>query len=111
MFKYGGGAYGTGYFDLRPTLKKVLCPSLVIYPDRSSIFDVEQGVSFYKHLERGELAVLPSCGHNTYEYLPADYVRISLEFLKRHNPKIKPLKQTDILQGLSCLAVREKEEG
>lgn len=78
-----GGAYGTGMFDLRGLLPRVTCPALVLYPDRSALFDVEQGVAFYRHLPRGELAVLPYCGHNTYEYKPEEYLRISVEFLQR----------------------------
>ncbi len=53
QFRLYGGAYGKDYFDLRNTLRSVTCPSLVIYPDRSFIFDVEQGVAFYKHLPYG----------------------------------------------------------
>jgi pimeloyl-ACP methyl ester carboxylesterase len=56
----------------------------VLYPDRSFLFDVEQGVAFFRHLVSGELAVLPKCGHNTYEYRPNEYVRQVLAFLKRH---------------------------
>lgn len=85
QFRKYGGAYGTGFFDLRHLLPSVTCPTLVLYPDRSSIFDVEQAVAFYRHLPRGELAVLPSCGHNTYEQQPEEYVRCVLNFLKRHN--------------------------
>jgi len=84
QFRKYGGAYGTGFFDLRHLLPSVTCPTLVLYPDRSSIFDVEQAVAFYRHLTRGELAVLPSCGHNTYEQQPEEYVRCVLNFLKRH---------------------------
>jgi len=84
QFRKYGGAYGTGFFDLRDLLPSVTCPTLVLYPDRSSIFDVEQAVAFYRHLPRGELAVLPSCGHNTYEQQPEEYVRCVLNFLKRH---------------------------
>jgi len=83
MFRTNGGAYGTGMFDLRGILPRVVCPALVLYPDRSALFDVEQGVAFYRHLPRGELAVLPYCGHNTYEYKPEEYTRISLDFLQR----------------------------
>jgi pimeloyl-ACP methyl ester carboxylesterase len=32
----------------------------------------------------GELAVLPKCGHNTYEQQPEEYVRHISLFLKRH---------------------------
>lgn len=78
-----GGAYGIGLFDLRPRLTLVQCPSLVLYPDRSALFEVEQGVEFYRGLAKGELAVLPRCGHNTYDQKPEDYARIVLEFLGR----------------------------
>jgi pimeloyl-ACP methyl ester carboxylesterase len=65
-------------------LPSVQCPALVLYPDRSFLFDVEQGVAFYRGLPRGELAVLPKCGHNTYEQRPLAYAREILEFLDRH---------------------------
>ncbi len=84
QFRKYGGAYGKDIFDIRPILPHVTCPTLVLYPDRSFLFDVEQGVTFYRHLPLGELAVLPKCGHNTYEYLPKEYLRHILHFLKRH---------------------------
>ncbi len=83
QFARCGGEYGVDYFDLRPTLPNVLCPALVLYPDRSSIFYVEQSIAFYRGLPKGELAVFPRCGHNTYEQRPEDYVRTILDFLKR----------------------------
>lgn len=85
FFRRYGGAYGKGSFDLRDLLPSVKCPAFVLYPDRSSIFDVEQAVAFYHHLPKGELAVMPNCGHNTYEYEPNEYVRHILRFLERHN--------------------------
>jgi pimeloyl-ACP methyl ester carboxylesterase len=83
QFRLYGGAYGKDYFNLRPTLRRVTCPALVIYPDRSFIFDVEQGVAFYRHLPLGELMVLPNCGHNTYEERPQEYTQAVLEFMVR----------------------------
>gem|GEM_PF-161362 len=83
QFRLFGGAYGKDYFDLRNTLRAVACPALVIYPDRSFIFDVEQGVEFYRHLMFGELMVLPDCGHNTYEERPEEYVRAIRDFFQR----------------------------
>ena len=83
--KYGGGgAYGRGFFDLRNLLPLVTCPTLVLYPDRSPIFDVKQGVEFYHKLPEGELAVIPDCGHNTYEDKPEQYLMFVLDFLRRH---------------------------
>lgn len=93
LFRRLGGAYGKDYFDLRDTLQRVICPALVIYPDRSAIFDVEQGVAFYKSLILGELLVLPDCGHNTYEERPEDYIRAILDFQRRLNsplPRRRP---------------------
>jgi pimeloyl-ACP methyl ester carboxylesterase len=85
QFSKYGGAYGKDLFDLRPQLQSVRCPSLVLYPDRSSIFDVEQAIAFYRHLPQGELAVLPGCGHNTYEQRPGEYIHFVLSFLERHH--------------------------
>jgi pimeloyl-ACP methyl ester carboxylesterase len=101
QFARYGGAYGSDYFDLRPILPSVDCPTLVLYPDRSSIFDVEQSIAFYRHLPRGELAVFPRCGHNTYEQRPEDYVRTVLDFLRRttkreQDPTARP--------AMTCLA-------
>ncbi|MBN2032140.1 MAG: alpha/beta hydrolase [Deltaproteobacteria bacterium] len=83
QFRLYGGEYGKECFDLRDTLQTVACPALVIYPDRSFIFEVEQGVEFYRHLRFGELMVIPDCGHNTYEERPGEYVRAVLDFMKR----------------------------
>jgi pimeloyl-ACP methyl ester carboxylesterase len=85
QFRTCGGAYGTGVFDLRTVLPSVSCPALVLYPDRSFLFDVEQADALYRNLPHGELAILPHCGHNTYEEQPDNYTRIILDFLKRHN--------------------------
>lgn len=83
QFRTRGGAYGTGVFDLRGELPSVTCPALVLYPDRSFLFPVEQGLAMYRGLTRAELAVLPNCGHNTYEEQPEAYTRILLDFLRR----------------------------
>ncbi|MFH1035644.1 MAG: alpha/beta hydrolase [Pseudomonadota bacterium] len=83
LFRYMGGAYGTSEFDLRPMLPGISQPSLIIYPDRSALFEVEQAVAFYRGLPNAELAVLPKCGHNTYEQKPQDYLRLVQDFLGR----------------------------
>ena len=90
MFRDKGGSYGTDVFDLRPILPVVRCPVLVLYPDRSALFDVEQGVALYRHLPNGELAVLPRCGHNTYENQPEEYVRNVLMFFERQKAYVPP---------------------
>lgn len=110
QFRRFGGAYGTGFFDLRPVLPSVGCPALVLYPDRSSIFDVEQGVALYRGFPRGELAVLPACGHNTYDYRPNDYIRIVLDFLNRHTERNGDFLPESEIVGISCLAVKKPRE-
>lgn len=100
QFAKYGGAYGVNFFDLRPALRHVVCPALVLYPDRSAIFDVEQSIAFYRGLPRGELAVFPKCGHNTYEQRPEDYGKTLLDFLKRHRPGA----ETKERPAMSCLA-------
>ena len=84
QFRTYGGEYGKDFFDIRPLLPGITCPFLVLYPDRSAIFDVEQGLAYYRHLPNGELAVLPDCAHNTYEYYPEEYVRHVIQFLERN---------------------------
>jgi len=101
QFAKRGGAYGSDYFDLRPILASVGCPTLVLYPDRSSIFDVEQSIAFYRHLPRGELAVFPKCGHNTYEQRPEDYIRTVLDFLRR---TAKGEQERTAGPAMTCLA-------
>lgn len=95
-----GGEYGKDFFDLRPILPQIPCPTLVLYPDRSAIFDVEQALGFYRHLPRGELAVFPKCGHNTYDQRPDDYVKTVLDFLARSTGK----QETQTRPAMSCLA-------
>ena len=85
FLNYPGGAYGPGFSDLRKVVPSIGCPAFVLYPDRSPYFEVEQGVAFYRHLPEAELAVLPHCGHNTYEHRPKEYAGYILEFLKRHH--------------------------
>ncbi len=100
QFAKYGGAYGVGVFDLRPVLNRVACPTLVLYPDRSAIFDVEQGLAFYRHLPKGELSVFPRCGHNTYEQRPDEYARTVLGFLKRNRAGA----ETREAPAITCLA-------
>ncbi len=79
-----GGSYGVGVFDLRGLLPSVICPTLVMYPDRGGLFDVEQGVTLYQGLPNGELAVFPRCGHNIHEHFPELYTMQVLKFLERY---------------------------
>jgi pimeloyl-ACP methyl ester carboxylesterase len=83
QFRRFGGAYGKDYFDIRPVLPQVTCPALVLYPDRSFLFEVEQGLAFYRNLPNAELAVLPNCGHNTYDEQPEEYASHILSFIAR----------------------------
>jgi pimeloyl-ACP methyl ester carboxylesterase len=100
QFAKCGGAYGLGYFDLRPNLVHVRCPALVLYPDRSAIFEVEQAIGFYRSLPRGELAVFPKCGHNTYDQRAEDYTRTFIDFIKRIKKGTEPSQSPEV----TCLA-------
>jgi pimeloyl-ACP methyl ester carboxylesterase len=84
QFRTFGGAYGRDTFDLRPDLSSITCPTLVLYPDRSYLFDVEQAVAMYRALPEGELAVFPNCGHNNYEHQPEAYIRIVSLFIEKN---------------------------
>lgn len=100
QFTKYGGAYGVDFFDLRPILHLVNCPTLVLYPDRSYIFQVEQALAFYRHLPKGELAIFPQCGHNTYEQQPEEYARTVMKFIKRSETREDSKVQTPV----TCLA-------
>jgi pimeloyl-ACP methyl ester carboxylesterase len=78
-----GGSYGLGIFDLRPELKEVSCPSLVMYPDRGHFFEAEQGLAFFRSLANGELAIFPKCGHNIFEHYPELYAQTVIDFMGR----------------------------
>ena len=78
-----GGCYGRDLFDLRPQLAKVICPTLVMYPDRGHFFEAEQGVAFYRSLPNGELAIFPKCGHNIFEHYPELYTQTVIDFIDR----------------------------
>jgi len=84
QFRIYGGAYGQGLFDIRSKLKNINCPVLVLYPDRSSLFEVEQAVDFYRNIKNSELAILPGCGHNAYEEQPEEYTKHLLDFMYKH---------------------------
>jgi pimeloyl-ACP methyl ester carboxylesterase len=101
MARTHGGAYGLGKFDLRPCLPMVSCPTLVLYPDRSALFDVEQAVAFYRLLPKGELAVIPRCGHNTYDQRPDEYFEQVLRFLGRVQAEPNIRKEA---YSMTCIA-------
>jgi pimeloyl-ACP methyl ester carboxylesterase len=91
--KYGG-CYGRDFFDLRPDIASVTCPSLVMYADRGHFFEVEQGVAFYRTLPRGELAVFPRCGHNIFEHYPKQYAHQVVSFIRRIEREMHGLPRT-----------------
>jgi pimeloyl-ACP methyl ester carboxylesterase len=103
QFRQFGGAYGKDVFDIRPTIQKVDCPTLVLYPDRSFLFEVEQGVAFYRNLPQGELAVLPHCGHNTYEEMPEEYVSNIVSFFARRRFDGMPGLKNKTVQPITCV--------
>jgi pimeloyl-ACP methyl ester carboxylesterase len=105
MARTRGGAYGSDYFDIRPVLPALTCPTLVLYPDRSALFEVEQAVAFYRGLTRAELAVIPRCGHNTYEQKPRDYIRNILDFFDRAQ-RSGDIRKEDFSQTCASSTVR-----
>ncbi|PKN63477.1 MAG: hypothetical protein CVU57_18775 [Deltaproteobacteria bacterium HGW-Deltaproteobacteria-15] len=95
QFRTYGGEYGRDFFDIRPVLPHVRCPVLILYPDRSFLFSVEQAVALYRGLPLGELMVLPDCVHNTYEQEPEEYIRAVLNFMQRQkSPRKRPVRLT-----------------
>ncbi|MGC8604827.1 MAG: alpha/beta fold hydrolase, partial [Desulfomonilaceae bacterium] len=104
QFRQFGGAYGKDFFDLRPILKQINCPTLVLYPDRSFLFEVEQGVEFYRNLPQGALAVLPNCGHNTYDEQPNEYVYQIVKFFDRKRLEELPQFEGYKASSVTCVS-------
>jgi len=71
-------------YDLRPSLPSVKSPVLIIYGDRDSLFNLEQGLTMYRCLDKSELCVIPDCGHLPNEERPQQFNMEVLDFIRRH---------------------------
>jgi len=61
-------------------LRKITAPTLILTGDRDICCSVEEAVTSYRMLSKGELAILPGHGH----YIPTSAVQASVEFLKKY---------------------------
>ena len=59
---------------------KIAAPTLILVGDRDPFCTLEEGVTAYRALQNGELAVLPNTGH----LISPSAVQVSIEFLERH---------------------------
>jgi len=66
---------GYTYVDLA----QITAPTLILTGDRDDFCTVEQAVTAYRHLQDGELAILPGHGH----YIPPAAIQTTVEFLER----------------------------
>jgi pimeloyl-ACP methyl ester carboxylesterase len=60
-------------------LAKITVPTLILAGDRDDFCTVEQGVTAYRALTDGELAIMPGHGH----YIPPAAIDTTVEFLSR----------------------------
>jgi pimeloyl-ACP methyl ester carboxylesterase len=60
-------------------LRTVTAPTLIIVGDRDEFCSVEEGVTAYRALPEGELAVVPNTGH----LITPSVVELTIEFLER----------------------------
>jgi len=60
-------------------LRKITAPTLILTGDRDMSCSVEEAVTAYRMLHKGELAVLPNQGH----WIPDSALEASIEFLRR----------------------------
>lgn len=68
-----------GHFDLRPGLRRLAVPALVLHGDDDPIpWQTAQAVA---ECLRGEFVLLPECGHVPYVERPADFVAALDRFL------------------------------
>ncbi len=70
--------------DLRPLLPNVECPVLVLLAEGDRAMPRERGESLAAALRRGELAVVPGCGHGLVVEKPRETLDHLLSFLARH---------------------------
>jgi len=61
-------------------LREITAPTLVLTGDRDMSCSVEEAVTAYRMLAKGELAILPNEGHS----VPDSAVEVSIEFLRQH---------------------------
>lgn len=60
-------------------LGRISAPTMVLVGDRDHFCSVEEGVTTYRALKDGELAVLPNVGH----VIPPSAIQATIEFLRR----------------------------
>jgi pimeloyl-ACP methyl ester carboxylesterase len=83
----GWKALVTAMFDALTTsphsfedLRRITVPTLILTGDRDMTCTVEEAVTAFRMLVKGELAILPSHGH----YIPDSAIQVTIEFLRRH---------------------------
>jgi pimeloyl-ACP methyl ester carboxylesterase len=59
---------------------KIVAPTLILVGDRDEFCSVEEGVSTYRALPRGELGVIPGIEHAITPLV----CTVALDFLRRH---------------------------
>ncbi|MFZ5898242.1 MAG: alpha/beta fold hydrolase [Bacillota bacterium] len=60
-------------YNLEDALQKVPCPVLIISGDRDYWFSLEHALFAYKHLNAGQLWIVPDCGHNPHVERPQEF--------------------------------------
>ena len=70
--------------DVRPLLPRVTCPVLVLLAEGDRAMPRPWGESLAAAVPRGELAVVPGCGHGLVVEKPAETLSRLLAFLARH---------------------------
>ncbi len=68
-------------------LSNISASTLILTGDRDFLCSVEEGVTAYRILRQGELAVLPNHGH----FVSPFAVQVSIEFLERHKLAHQPV--------------------
>jgi pimeloyl-ACP methyl ester carboxylesterase len=61
-------------------LAKITAPALILVGDRDEYCTLEDGVTAYRQLTNGEIAVLPGTGH----IITAAKIELALDFCGRH---------------------------
>jgi pimeloyl-ACP methyl ester carboxylesterase len=70
-------------YSILNEVKKVESPVLIINGDRDFYFDVEHPLKAYKTFKNAELWIVPRCGHTPHIEKKDDFVRNTVNFLKK----------------------------
>jgi pimeloyl-ACP methyl ester carboxylesterase len=72
--------------DLRPDLRAIHCPTLILWGTRDLLLPVQSAVALQRSIPGAELVMLPNVGHQPQRQVPIPFHHILADFLARPDP-------------------------